>query len=334
MKAKTFLIHFVFLSILCLSSGICAQDSIQTDTNPMNFKITKAEFDPCGDGLIYFEAAILSESPDGTADICSSLKDLAADVENVPYAVADVKAIDLSCSNSGEGNDAAMITGMIPFSGVLMYSEETKDMPEIQLTVIYSDGNNGDDTLLSNVFTAAANPERNYCMSSLEEYDPETGKSNTLLIDESSGAEYYSSTHGMYDIHSGEAGFQVTIRNNGEAASTVFPSDTQLFLGEDYSALYPDNNDYYNTHYTQYVCRYTVFNSANSELRTEECEYGKEIALGGEEMLRFDITIEHIESGVLQDFGGNNLAFEFRVGGLERTGKPLGKIWGIFVPGD
>ena len=77
--------------------------------------------------------------------------------------------------------------------------------------------------------------------------------------------------------------------------------------------------------YTDYTCKYTVYNNGNAAPRTDYCKFGEGIALGTNAVIRFDVTIDHLDTvDVLKLYDGENIPFMFRVGGMtEFVGAPV-----------
>ena len=282
--------------------------------------ITKASFDPCGDGLISFEM-VITRAADESATVSqyygpektTYLRKLSAKVDGSSASVTKVKCTgsDDGCSsiqfrkNNKTGVYEAKITGYIQYNGILVASSA----PQIELTVLHTTyrtafGWAEDEAPITTApYTATAEAKRNYCQGNLQEYNPKSGV-----------ADMMDSVRAVYDENTGEARFQVTIRNYKSTAKDnyIIPADVMI--------------DGYGTRYTNYTCKYTIYNNANGAPRTDYCKYGEGIGLGKNALIRFDITIDHISSAVLRDKAGEDLDFTFRVGGMPY------KVFGTFKP--
>ncbi len=282
--------------------------------------ITKASFDPCGDGLISFEMVITrADNADTTVsqyygpEKTTYLRKLSAKVNGSSASVTKVKCSgsDDGCSsiqfrkNNKTGVYEAKINGYIQYNDILVASSA----PQIELTVLHTTyrtafGWAEDEAPITTApFTATPEAKRNYCQGNLEEYNPKSGVAGMM-----------DSVRAVYDENTGEARFQVTIRNYKSTTKDnyIIPADVMI-AG-------------YSTRYTNYTCKYTIYNNANGAPRTDYCKYGEGIGLGKNALIRFDITIDHLSSAVLRDLGGSDLPFTFRVGGMPY------KVFGVFKP--
>lgn len=282
-------------------------------------KITKATFDPCGDGLILFEMTI-TRADDETATVSqyygpektTYLRSISAKVDGVSASVTKVtcSGSDDGCGsirfrrNNATGQYEAKIKGYIQYNGILTASSA----PMIEISVVHTTyrtafGWAEDEAPVTAADTAAPELKRNYCQAFLQEYDPKGGNVNAM-----------DSVRAVYDENTGEARFQVTIRNYKSTAKDnyIIPADVMI--------------DGFGSRYTSYTCKYTIYNNANGAPRTDYCKYGEGIGLGKNALIRFDITIDHLSSAILRTLGGADLPFTFRIGGMDR------KVTGVFKP--
>lgn len=266
--------------------------------------ITKASFDPCGDGLIKFEGVINRDNTDVTPDPAtgaqygpkkySYIKKITPTVKvNGTEVAASMK----KCSSAGN-NDCHLVkynsNGEGKISGYI-YTEailKSTDSVDITLTVTYSNYMTAlwpvpeaTATITGTGFTAS---KKDYCQSTLEEY-------------KMAGLD---SVRAKYDQNTGEARFQATIRNFGgdSKGNYVIPAEVRA-AGKNY---------------TSYTCKYTLYNTANGAPRTDYCKFGEGIALAENGVIRFDITLnlsmDTLRNATYAD--GADIPFTFRVGGL------------------
>ena len=266
--------------------------------DPTDFAM-EATFDPCGDGLIKFDVTIKKAADEsgtvsqyyGPSKI-TYIRDIVALVDGIP---ADV----MKCTSSGGDNCRSVkfnSKGEAHIKGYV-YAPEVLDKnaaPDLDLVIYHS-------TYMTALWAVeyeapivasatATATKNNYCQSSLEVY----GLAGTDPV------------RARYDENTGEARFQATLRNykSPDKTNYVIPADV-LVDGD---------------RYTDYVCKYTIYNNTNAAPRTDYCKFGEGIALGPNAVIRFDITV-NIGGGHSGD-----LPFAFRVGGMTDL------IYGIFEP--
>lgn len=297
-------------------------------------------FDPCGDGLIKFTLTLDKEAWTGeTAPTFadkygpekeSFIRDITATYEGVDLLVK-------KCNTKGEDNcnvvtfnkkGQAEITGYLYYPGVL---DETAS-GNVEMTITFSNYFTAlwdvdvDTVTASGPVKASKNV---YCQPSLEETDM---------------AGVYT-IRAKYDPHTGEARFQAVIRNFAQESNKegkynakqnyVIPADVlvpYITVTESESTATVTTTDDAATgtagddsseetlnfeRYTDYTCKYTVYNNGNAAPRTDYCKFGEGIALAKNAIIRFDITIDHLSGNILRTYGEEaDIPFNFRVGGL------------------
>ena len=303
-------------------------------------------YDPCGDGLLAFTVTLPRVEFDATADYSTVVNEglnkygpeQNAYIRNITATVDGNEAMVKKCSTKGADN-CNVITfnkkGEAKISGFLYYPEvltaDDKDL-EVKMTIKFSNyftalwNVDWDEVEVSG--TTVPNTKRDYCQDSLAEVDM---------------ANVYS-VRAKYDQHTGEARFQAVIRNfaqetvtngDGYTAKTnyVIPADILVpYLveveaeegegeggegeGEGGEGEAAANTAVKYERYTDYTCKYTVYNTNNGAPRTDYCEFGKGIALASNAIIRFDITVNNLSSNILLTYPEQNIPFNFRVGGM------------------
>lgn len=261
----------------------------------------EASFAPCGDGLIKFDVTIhKAKDASGTASgyfgpsKTTYIRDIAATVDGLP---ADIK----KCTSSGGDNCRSVkfnSKGEAHIKGYL-YAPTVLDAsaaPSVVLTIYHS-------TYMTALWpveteapivasaTAKVDTKSNYCQTSLEEY----------------GLGGLASVRAKYDENTGEARLQATVRNYKSPDKTNYVIPAEVWVN--------------GNRYTDYVCKYTMYNVPNAAPRQDYCKFGEGIAMVPNSAIRFDITIDHL-SGVNE----GDLPFYFRVGGMTSL------IYGVMEP--
>ncbi len=264
---------------------------------PIDSATLEASYSPCGDGLIKFDVTILKASDEsGTVSGYYG-------PENVTYIreiTAQVDGTDVQikkCTSSGGDNcrsvkfnkkGEAHITGYIAVPYVLDGSAD----PTVDMTIVHSTYMTALwDVPMENDIVAsgtAVNNGTDYCQPSLEEY----------------GLGGLPSVRARYDENTGEARFQATIRNYQPANTPNYAIPAEIYV---------EHTDGEIRRYTDYTCKYTVYNTVNAAPRTDYCKFGEGIAMAPNSVIRFDITIDH-----LKGVNSGNLPFTFRVGGMDK----------------
>ena len=259
-------------------------------------------FSPCGDGLIKFDVTLHKAVKDSYTeyygpDKTTYIRDITATVDGND---AEIK----KCSSTGgdncrsvkfNGKGIAHLTGYLYVPDVLAADAA----PKVELNVTYSNymtalwpvTENGPVTYSG---TATPNTKQNYCQDSLEEFA--LGGLQTVRA--------------RYDENTGEARFQATIRNYQSTDKVNYAIPAEVLID--------------GKRYTDYVCKYTVYNTVNAAPRTDYCKFGEGIAMAPNSVIRFDVTIDHIASETLVAAAGSDLPFSFRVGGMKNL------IFGVF----
>ena len=152
--------------------------------------------------------------------------------------------------------------------------------------------------------TLKANLKKNYCQSSLVQYD----------VFDYDGLFYGNpSTRGKYDENTGEARIQVVIANNEpdvRRQNYVIPGDVSAFNG------FTNVREFANLQrITDYTCKYTLYNVANAAPRTDYCKFGEGIAIPDHGMVRIDITIDALSGDILREAAGGRIYYAVRLGG-------------------
>ncbi len=275
-------------------SDYAAKAPIDSSTAPA----MKASFDPCGDGLIKFDVTITKAADEiGTAsgyygpNRTTYIRSITAKVDGVD---ADIK----KCNSTGGDNcrsvrfnskGEAHLTGYVYAPKVLNASAS----PYVELSIVHS-------TYMTVLWpvekeaaiiagaTATANTKNNYCQTSLEEF--------------ALGGQ--PAVQAKYDENTGEARFLATIRNykSSDYVNYVIPADV-LADG---------------IRYTDYTCKYKIYNDKYGAPSTNFCEFGEGIALPPNTAIRFDITIENLAIETLLKYAGGDIPFVFRVGGMTK----------------
>lgn len=258
----------------------------------------KASFAPCGDGLIKFDVTI-HKAADAAGTVSgyygpnrtTFIRSITAKVDGV---AADIK----KCTSTGGDNcrsvkfnskGEAHIQGYVYAPKVL----DSSAAPKLDLSIVHSTymtvfGPVAKEAAINVSATAAADTKWDYCQTPLEEF--------------SLGGQ--PAVQAKYDENTGEARFIATIRNNmsTQPVNYVIPADV-LVDG---------------VRYTDYTCKYKTFNPVNGAPYSDFCEYGEGIQLPPNGVIRFDITIDHIESETLLKYAGSDIPFTFRVGGMKK----------------
>ena len=271
----------------------------------------EASFSPCGDGLIKFDVTLQKAADEsGTAsnyygpNNTTYIRSIAVTVDGAP---AQIK----KCSSTGgdncrsvkfNGKGVAHLTGYI-YAPVVYAADAT---PAIEMTITHStymtalwDVEKEADIVVS--ATATANTKSNYCQASLQEY--ELGG--------------LTAVRARYDENTGEARFQATIRNykSTDKVNYAIPAEVAVPIN-----VYAEDGSFDHVEYdryTDYTCKYTVFNQANAAPRTDYCKFGEGIALAPNAVIRFDITIDNLSSAALLEWNDDGMVpFFFRVGGM------------------
>ncbi len=290
--------------------------------------VEKAEFtfDPCGDGLLKFEVTLKRQAwdssfmPEGTVkygpEKTSYIRNIKATVLSAPASVkkCTAKGEDNCTTIKFNKNGEAVIKGFLYVPFVMT---ETDSLP-VTMEITYSNYMTAlwgiDSTEQKTItVTGTAKPEmkggkikNNYCQSTISEYVMP-------------GWDSYA--RAKYDENTGEARFQVVLRNKAQESlskenhgGTAYKAKTNYVIPAD--VLLPFDGDF--KRHTDYTCKYTVYNNANGAPRTDYCKFGEGIALGSNAIIRFDITIDHLNSAVWRDADGADIPFYFRVGGMNR----------------
>ena len=286
--------------------------------------VAKAEFsyDPCGDGLVKFEVTLKRAAYDPTVYMPGTAVKYGPEktsyIRSIDATVAGLPANVKKCTAKGEDNcttitfnknGEAVVKGFL-YAPIVMTSGDYA----VQMDITYSNYMTAlwgivDPEQKTVTVSGNASPEmkggkvkNDYCQSSLE----------TWVMP---GWDSYA--RAKYDENTGEARFQVVLRNKAQEsisesngggykakANYVIPADVILPFGSGFRR------------HTDYTCKYTVYNNANGAPRTDYCKFGEGIALGSNAIIRFDITIDHLNSAVWRAADGANIPFLFRVGGL------------------
>ena len=293
-------------------------------------------YDPCGDGLIKYEfvldrdpfvvgtdetpwTAVAKYGPERTSYI-RNVKAQVGDDTVAPWHEAEVK----KCTARGEDNcniitfnrnGQAKVTGYLYYPEVLTMAES--GLVPVNMTVEFSNYFTALWDVPSSIANvtgfAVANAKRDYCQAS---------------IDEAQMDGVYT-IRAKYDQHTGEARFQAVIRNfaqesnrpGGYKAKTnyVIPADImipQWNVKTNPATGEVDQWESIMDRYTDYTCKYTIYNNANGHPYTDYCKFGEGIALAPNAVIRFDITVDHLSSKVLLAYDEGNIPFRFRVGGM------------------
>ncbi len=285
-------------------------------------------YDACGDGLIKYSVTLTKESFSDTADQDELTKygpEKESYIRNIEATYNDIPLQVKKCNFKHEDNcnvvvfnkdGSATISGYLYYPGVLTDADEGG---EVEMTITFS-----------NYFTALWKVEpktvetTGYLKPSKKDYCQDT-------INETDMAGVYS-IRAKYDQHTGEARFQAVIRNfaddpNKEAnipgkTNYVIPADVLVpyvvtVTGTNASETEEEVPVTKFDRYTDYTCKYTVYNNGNAAPRTDYCKFGEGIALGKNALVRFDVTLDHLSSNILLTYGEDgDIPFMFRLGGM------------------
>ena len=320
----------------------------------------KFTYDPCGDGLVKFEATLTRldwetyVTETGTEATWSV--DTEAGNKYGPEKTSYIRNIYAYVSGDGDGEwqrvnvKKCMTRGEDDCDIIHFNSKGEAKLKGYLQTPFVFDGSAEREVKMyiqfSNYFTAlwqvpsnmvkvtgtTEATKRDYCQISLDEF--------------AMGGLY--SVRAKYDQHTGEARFQAVVRNlaqesNKEAPykakkNYVIPADILIPYNETPGVKdvlrYGEVDDYWTDpndpddpvfekeeitrydHYTDYTCKYTIYNNFNGAPRTDYCKFGEGIALPPNALIRFDITIDHLSTNILKAYDEGNIPFNFRVGGM------------------
>ena len=289
----------------------------------------KFEYDPCGDGLIKFSVTLAKNTNSSSYGGSTPTWNVKYGPEKVTY-IRDITAT-VSDGSSSYKASLKKCNGPDNCHKLIWKSDDTAKLSGYLYAPVVMTGGNYNVKLnitWSNYMTAlwdvptdtvevngvAKATKKDYCQSSL---------TNAAM------AKGMDPIRAKYDPNTGEARFQVTIRNfaqeknrafgwnkdTGNKQNYVIPADVLIPIGKD-SKL---NDAEKFSRYTDYTCKYTVYNNGNAAPRTDYCKFGEGIALGTNAVIRFDVTIDHLDTvDVLKYYDGGDIPFMFRVGGMEQ----------------
>ncbi len=265
--------------------------------NP-NVTVNSATFSPCGDGLIKFDITITKD--DGTnypnAYLGSSsvayLRSIVGDIDVNGTVYWGQKV--LKCTSTGGDNcrqiyfnskGEARIKGYLASPVVLNESDTIK----IGLHLVHStymtalwDVEKQAEIYVEATATADKN---NYCQNTIESFSM-------------AGVD---AVRARYDENTGEARLQATVRNyqSTDRVNYVIPAEVIVD----------------GSRYTDYTCKYTIYNTSNGAPRTDYCKFGEGIGIAANGVVRFDITVPSI------GYHTGDIDFTFRVGGMKELVK-------------
>ena len=287
-----------------LEGDVEAKAAIDPTTGTLN----SATFSPCGDGLIKFDITITKDDgtnyPDtylGSSSV-AYLRSITADVA-VNDGTSGTQIYEnqkiVKCSSTGGDNcrqiyfnskGEARIKGYIQTPVVL----NSTDTVTVVLHLTHStymtalwDVEKQKEIYVETEVTADKN---NYCQNTIESF-------------EMAGVP---ETRARYDENTGEARLQATVRNyqSTDRVNYVIPAEVIVD----------------GSRYTDYTCKYTIYNTSNGAPRTDYCTFGEGIGVAANGVVRFDITIPSI------GYHEGDIDFTFRVGGMKKL------ISGTFSP--
>ncbi len=265
--------------------------------NP-NVTVNSATFSPCGDGLIKFDITITKD--DGTnypnvylgSSSVAYLRSIVGDVDVNGEVFTDQKV--LKCTSTGGDNcrqiyfnskGEARIKGYLASPVVLNESDTIK----IGLHLVHStymtalwDVEKQAEIYVEATATADKN---NYCQNTIESFSM-------------AGVD---AVRARYDENTGEARLQATVRNyqSTDRVNYVIPAEVIVD----------------GSRYTDYTCKYTIYNTSNGAPRTDYCKFGEGIGIAANGVVRFDITVPSI------GYHTGDIDFTFRVGGMKELVK-------------
>ena len=270
-----------------------------------NILSVKATADPCGDGLIKVEVEF-NKNTTGSEMAGYGPKNTTY-IRNI-YVNRNGKNLTIAkCESSGADNCRSVKFNKkgIAKMTLYVYSDEviTTGGGTVSVTLYYSNYMTALFPVTYSSVTGSGalttDPKKNYCQNSLTEYDPRTSSKGTM-----------SSVRAKYDQNTGEARFQATVANISGGKNEVFKS--YFVIPAEVMVM----NTGKTTHYKDYTCKYTIFNSFNGAMMTNTCKYGEGIPMYENAIVRFDITIDNLGNDVVLAAKEGDISFKFRVGGM------------------
>lgn len=285
-------------------------------------KAMKAEYDPCGDGLIKFDVTILRADPATTAaagyymgeEFVTYIRDIKATVND---GTNTYKLGVKKCQSTGgddcksvifrrvgtnyEAHLKGYLTAPIVMNNTGSYTVNMEIDYSTYMTMLWPVDNTqggGLDTGFVTATATATPTRKNYCQTNLQAYD---------------GLRWGDSVRAKYDENTGEARIQAMIRNYQPSLTEL--KRTNYVIPAEIAFRNPaDPDDVIRV--TKYTCTYKIYNVANAAPMSNFCKFGEGIAIPDHGMLYLDITIPHIPGSVLRDASGDPIEFQMRVGGL------------------
>ena len=260
------------------------------------YTVNSATFSPCGDGLIKFDVTIYKAdaNSDGYADAylgsssVSYLRSILADVDvdGTVYSDLSIK----KCTSTGGDNcrqiyfnskGEARIKGYIQTPVVLNSTDTVTVVLHLTHSTYMTALWDVEKQDVINIGGNATADKNNYCQNTIESF-------------EMAGVP---ETRARYDENTGEARLQATVRNyqSTDRVNYVIPAEVIVD----------------GSRYTDYTCKYTIYNTSNGAPRTDYCKFGEGIGVAANGVVRFDITIPSI------GYHEGNVDFTFRVGGMK-----------------
>ena len=304
-----------------ISKSVEEEDVVSKNLIDSTNGTVTGKFDPCGDGTVSLTIDLYRNEGQYSDD--GELVDYYEGPENIAYIRyirANVTVMDADgnavydsgddplkikdCKSSGGDNCHAIyfdqkghakIKGYVQIPAVL-----TSDM-KVYVSVAIKQ---------SSYMTALWNPESYEFVVPADDVAEMEASSHDYcekfleVMKDSEGKEM---VRGRYDINSGEARVQATLRNfnSNVKKNFVIPGEVGVAFADGTGGVYEES-------YDEYICKYTIYNTYSGAPQTEYCEYGKGIKLDKNAMIKFDITIEDLD--VDEDSDG---IWYLRVGGMD-----------------
>ncbi len=271
--------------------------------DPTTGTVNSATFSPCGDGLIKFDITITKDDgtnysgvylgPSQVAYLRSILADV--DVNGTTYSDLSIK----KCTSTGGDNcrqiyfnskGEARIKGYIAVPVVLTADDTVtftlKLVHSTYMTALWD----VDKQAEIDISGTASADKNDYCQSTIESF----------------AMAGVDAVRARYDENTGEARLQATVRNLNSTARANYVIPAEVIVDD--------------TRYTDYICKYTIYNTSNGAPRTDYCKFGEGIGIAANGVVRFDITVPSI------GYHTGDVDFTFRVGGMKEL------ISGTFSP--